>query len=337
MDIEYLQEFLDLANTLNFTKTSHNLHMTQPTLSRHIAELEKRVGSPLFARTTNSVKLTQNGRLLYEKACALVADYNSAIDAIYEASERQVTTLRVTGSIVQPTVNRLFSKLATRAAAERLPVRFEYSRVRSLSNEPPAPFPLDALKDHEVDLVIDTCSVAGRAPQEFEAMRLCDERLTVIATADNALAQAVGLRAEDLFSNTLVAFAVQQHCPQVLFSPFLAAGYSPGRTKTLFVDNILEIPERLGQLQNDEIVPMQKEYCASFGFDQDGAGRLVALDIADDRIKGSFWAVRRKNDDNPAIAQAIGLLQDIVDDCKSSAPMDEWSDETTLWSSAFYL
>ena len=185
--------------------------------------------------------------------------------------------------------------------------------------------------------MIDTCPVDGKVPHGLEAVRICDERLVVIATSDNALAQAASLKLEDLFACTLVAFAVQQHCPQVLFAPFLAAGYSPSRTKTLFVDNILEIPERLASLESDEIVPMQKNYCASFGFDQDGLGKLTTLDIEDERAKGSFWAVYRKNDDDPAVAQAVALLQAIVNDHKSIAPLGEWSGSDALWSSAFYI
>ena len=38
---DYLHEFIDLSGTLSFTRSAANLHMTQPTLSRHIAELGK--------------------------------------------------------------------------------------------------------------------------------------------------------------------------------------------------------------------------------------------------------------------------------------------------------
>lgn len=336
MNIEYLREFLDLANTLNFTKTSSNLHMAQPTLSRHIADLEKQIGSPLFIRTTNSVKLTQAGRMLYEKASALVSDYSDIIESVHKATAQEITTLYVSGSTVQPTVTRLFSKLATRAALEHAPIRFEYKKSRSLSNESPSPYALDALKSGEIDLAIDTCPMHAIAPRGFESMLLCNEPLIIVASSDNPLAHASRLRIEDLFANTLVAFAVQQHCPQVLFEPFLRAGYSSHRTKTVFVDNLMEIPEQLASLKPDEIVPMQQYYCESFGFDQDGVNKLCALDMDDARANGSFWAIWRKGDDNDALNQAIDLLKTIVGEYKSSAAPNQWCDDKTLWSSAFY-
>ena len=337
MNIEHLEEFIDLANTLNFTKSSANLHITQPTLSKHIAELERQIGSPLFVRTTNSVKLTQAGKILYEKACALVSDFSSIVESVQDATQASVETLRIGGSTVQPTVNRICSKLSLRAAAEKHPVRFEYYKTRALSNDRPAPYALDALKNGEIDLAIDPCAVGEQPPRGLDCIHLCDEPLTVIASGRNPLSQAVNLKIEDMFANTLTVFAVQQHCPKVLFAPFLQAGYSPRRTKTIFVDNLLEIPEHLAKLADDEIVPMQQYYCQAFGFDQDGIGNVTALSTDDDRLRASFWGLFRKNDDSQAVRTAVQLLEDIIDGCKDSAPEAQWSAEDTLWSSALYI
>lgn len=337
MNIEYLREFLDLANTLNFTKTSNNLHMTQPTLSRHIAELEQEIGAPLFVRTTNSVKPTQAGRLLYEKASVLVSDYSSLVETVQAATKSAVTTLRVGGSSVQPTITRLYSKLATQAAANLLPIRFEYYKSRSLSNDAPAPYALDALKDHTIDFAIDACAFNEDPPLGFEAMRLCDEPLAVVASSDNPLAGAHGIEPTDLLANTLVTYAVQQHCPLVLQAPMIAAGYSPTRAKTVFIDNMMEIPEHLGMLRPDEIVPIQQYYCEMFGFDQDGMEKLTRLDTNEASMRSSFWAVWRKGEKDRNVLAAIELLADIIADYKEKAAPDRWSTADTLWSSAFYV
>lgn len=337
MNIEHLEEFIDLANTLNFTKSSANLHITQPTLSKHIAELERQIGSPLFIRTTNSVKLTQAGKLLYEKACALVADYSSIIEDVQIATQTPMETLRVGGSTVQPTVNRILSMLSMRASMEKLPIRFEYYKTRALSNDRPAPYSVDALRNGEIDFAIDTCAFNDQPPRGLDCIMICDEPITLIASARNPLAHAVDLKIEDLFASTLVVFAVQQHCPKVLLAPFLAAGYSPRRTKTVFVDNMLEIPEHIANLADDEIIPMQRFYCQAFGFDQDGVGNITALNVNDSRLRASFWALFRKNDDKAGVRAAAALLEDMVDACKANAPEQVWSTDRTLWSSAFYI
>lgn len=337
MNIEHLREFLELANTLNFTKASQNLHMTQPTLSRHIAELERQVGSPLFTRTSTSVKLTHAGRLLYEKANALMANYSSILEDVHAAATLHTTTLKVSGSSVQPTISRLFSKMATRAAFEGRPIRFEYYKTRSLSNESPAPYALDALKNGEIDFSIDTCGYNEVPPRGFECLHICDEPLTLIASSDNALANATNLEIEDLFANTLFAFAVQQHCPKVLFAPFLTAGYHPQRTKVAFVDNMMEIPEQLGRLTDEEVVPMQRHYCSTFGFDQDTSGRLTTLDVIDPRCRSGIWAIWRKGEQDRAILEAVDLLRTIVDETKAAATVEQWASDDVLWESAFYI
>lgn len=48
MELRVLNYFLVIANEKNFTKASQLLHITQPTLSRQIAQLEKELGTKLF-------------------------------------------------------------------------------------------------------------------------------------------------------------------------------------------------------------------------------------------------------------------------------------------------
>ena len=50
MRIEHVEEFLDLADTLNFTRTAKRFFVTQPVLSKHIASLEQEIGGKLFDR-----------------------------------------------------------------------------------------------------------------------------------------------------------------------------------------------------------------------------------------------------------------------------------------------
>lgn len=102
MNFDYLREFLDLANTLNFTKSASNLQMTQSTLSRHIAAMEKEIGAPLFVRSTSKVKLTQNGRLLYERSSALLSDYADTIEEMKAEISRAVETLSVSTARSSP-------------------------------------------------------------------------------------------------------------------------------------------------------------------------------------------------------------------------------------------
>lgn len=60
MRIETLQEFVVLANMLNFSKAAKTLHLAQPTLSSHISSLENELGFSLFTRT-NPLQISEPG------------------------------------------------------------------------------------------------------------------------------------------------------------------------------------------------------------------------------------------------------------------------------------
>lgn len=63
MDTQSLQTFITLAKYRNFTRTADSLFVAQSTVTNRIAELEKEVGKPLFARNKRKVSLTQEGEL----------------------------------------------------------------------------------------------------------------------------------------------------------------------------------------------------------------------------------------------------------------------------------
>ncbi|KUJ69619.1 LysR family transcriptional regulator [Streptomyces albus subsp. albus] len=61
-----LEAFLTLAQELHFGRTAERLHVTTGRISQTIKQLERRVGAPLFARTSRSVQITPLGAQLYD-------------------------------------------------------------------------------------------------------------------------------------------------------------------------------------------------------------------------------------------------------------------------------
>lgn len=68
MELRVLNYFLAIAREENFTKAAQQLHVTQPTLSRQIADLEKELGVKLFVRSNHSIILTDDGIILKRRA-----------------------------------------------------------------------------------------------------------------------------------------------------------------------------------------------------------------------------------------------------------------------------
>lgn len=68
MELRVLRYFLEIAREGNITHAAQRLHVSQPTLSRQIKELEDELGKKLFTRSNYSIKLTEEGLLLRKRA-----------------------------------------------------------------------------------------------------------------------------------------------------------------------------------------------------------------------------------------------------------------------------
>ena len=72
MEIRVLKYFLTVARKQSFSKAAEELHITQPTLSRQIRELEEMYHVTLFKRDTRHVELTEEGLLLKKRAVEII-------------------------------------------------------------------------------------------------------------------------------------------------------------------------------------------------------------------------------------------------------------------------
>lgn len=73
MELRHLVYFKALAEELSYTKAAEKLHISQPPLSRQIAELENELGVELFHRSTRGVTITPAGRYLEQEAANILA------------------------------------------------------------------------------------------------------------------------------------------------------------------------------------------------------------------------------------------------------------------------
>lgn len=73
MELRVLNYFLTVAREENITRAAQLLHVTQPTLSRQLMQLEEELGVQLFHRGKHSVSLTEEGMLLRRRAQELVS------------------------------------------------------------------------------------------------------------------------------------------------------------------------------------------------------------------------------------------------------------------------
>lgn len=73
MELRVMKYFLAVAEEGNITKAADRLHLTQPTLSRQLRELEEELGAPLFVRGKRRIALTEAGVLFKARAEEIMA------------------------------------------------------------------------------------------------------------------------------------------------------------------------------------------------------------------------------------------------------------------------
>src|SRR5688572_12964992 len=67
LDRHELEAFLTLAEELHFGRAAERLHLSTSRVSQTIAKLERRIGLPLFHRTSRRVEMTDLGRRLHDE------------------------------------------------------------------------------------------------------------------------------------------------------------------------------------------------------------------------------------------------------------------------------
>ena len=91
MELRTLQYFLTVAREENITRASEVLHITQPTLSRQMKQLEQELGTELFVRGRNFA-LTEAGMLLRRRA-------EEVVDMMYKI-ESEIETAGEVGGVI---------------------------------------------------------------------------------------------------------------------------------------------------------------------------------------------------------------------------------------------
>ncbi len=90
-----VEAFLVLAEELHFGRTADRLHVSTARISQIIARLERRVGVPLFNRTSRRVELTAVGRRLHEEVRPAWEQITAAFERAVETGRGLTGTLRV--------------------------------------------------------------------------------------------------------------------------------------------------------------------------------------------------------------------------------------------------
>ena len=124
MELRVLRYYLTVAREENITRAADMLHITQPTLSRQMAELEEELHTRLFERTNRKIVLTESGMLLRRRAEELIS-LADKVQQEFQSGGDELTGLISIGSGVTAAVSACLPKLLQDYAQKYPQVRFE--------------------------------------------------------------------------------------------------------------------------------------------------------------------------------------------------------------------
>ena len=193
MELRVLRYFLMVAREENITRAAGLLHVTQPTLSRQLIQLEEELGVKLFHRNKYRITLTEEGLLLKQRAQEIVA--------LSDKAKQELTKSEGTlsGEIAIGCAEaRSFSVLAEQIVA----FRKLYPRVRFRIYSPTADDVKDRMENGLLDmgLLLEPVHIGRYA---FIRMPV-RERYGVLVRRDSPLAEKKSVRPEDLVGMPLL-------------------------------------------------------------------------------------------------------------------------------------
>ncbi|MFR5875025.1 MAG: LysR family transcriptional regulator [Eubacterium sp.] len=193
MEIRVLRYYLTVVREENITKAAEVLHITQPTLSRQLAQLEEEVGVKLFNRGTRKITLTDEGILLRRRAEEILSLVDKTEQELLEQDEQ--VEGKITIGCGETEAVQILPKLFAEFSQKYPNVTFDIFTATA-----------DLVKEQmdkglvDIGLLLEPIDI-----EKYEFIRLpIKEKWVVLMKADDKLAEKEVITAKDLSKLPLV-------------------------------------------------------------------------------------------------------------------------------------
>lgn len=177
LDIRHLEYFAEVAKHLSFTKAAATLHVSQPSLSKAIQNLEGELGVPLFYRSPKQLELTDAGKAVLVNAKNVLEAFNNLKSELTDIAQLKKGEIRIG---IPPIMGAAFFSSLISQYKEIYPlVEIHLSEVGSKTIK-------DGVENGSLDIGL-ICNVPIKN-ESFEVMKLLKDPLMVIVHKDNHLA-----------------------------------------------------------------------------------------------------------------------------------------------------
>ena len=206
MNIEYLYEFVELANRLNITDSAKMLHLHQSTLSKHIRSLEQELDASLLYRFGNTISLTDAGYLLAGDATKIIDMYEQTKEEIQRL--KHVKHIQIGWAMNDEGLSGLLSTaIILNNSSTNTPVQLKEISKNDLYR---------FLDEDAISAIVKTESLDFLESHDYEYQFLMSSPFVAIMDKDNPLAVRESLHIEDLRDQTFIK----------LISPEIGSGWN---------------------------------------------------------------------------------------------------------------
>ena len=234
MEIQYIREFLSLAETESYFETAEQMFITTSSLSRHIKALEGEMGVTLFDRTTRRVSLNRYGKMFLPFAREFVRTDDECTRAF--AAERHDTDNRIRiGSIPVMRAYRITDLL----------VEFQHgNKTTELDVTEGDPLNLlPQLREGEIDFVFIRDS--GTIPEELESVTYTTDHLCIVVPEGHPFASRKSVSVSELKSEPLLMIGKDAFMYKLCCDLCREAGFEPDvRFTSHRAENLIDVVNR---------------------------------------------------------------------------------------------
>ncbi len=187
MDTQNLQAFYTTATTGSFSEAAKQLHLTQPAVSKRIANLESQLGCRLFDRIGRQISLTQAGNALLPKARSILQQIQGVVRLMDDISgnitgQLSIATSHHIGMHRLPPILRSFTERYPQVALD-----LHFLDSEQIYDE--------VLKGH-YDLAVATLPIAANMQMVSEPVWL--DEMCVVVSPQHSLAAKSQVNLTDL-------------------------------------------------------------------------------------------------------------------------------------------
>ncbi|PYZ92680.1 LysR family transcriptional regulator [Salipaludibacillus keqinensis] len=222
MNLHALRYFLEVADSLNFSKAAKKLHISQPGLSQQIAMLEDHFNFKLLVRTTRNVRLTKEGKFLYEHLLPS-----------FENIEKTLQEIEHSGNIPQTKIN---IAAVPSAASNWIPhllnqLKQSFGEMEFYIQETSSAHVIDLVKNREYDIGLFRTPTSIRQTQEdnLKILEFSRHKVQLVLSSNHPLASCDSVNLYDLKDETFLHYDPEKSpsLHSTLEHACLTAGFIP--------------------------------------------------------------------------------------------------------------